>query len=487
MNNNKLNELVKRMNGDLMVAVLGSTRSGKSTFVSKFMQKKILPNINDEFLRNKLLDELPQTAEGKQIMTVEPKFIPSQQISVTIDSMDVNLRFVDSVGYVLERAVGYQTDEGPRYVKTPWFDEEIEFKEAAKIGMKKIMQNHSNLGIVLTSDGSFGEFTRDDYAKVEAQIISEMKELNKPFIIVLNTKDKNSSQALELVNTLEREYNETVYACNVKEMTEDDIDQIIGKALQEFPIAELQMTLPSFLYELGDEIEIKHQITELIDKTTKEFKKIKEVTSIVECLKESGYFEDVTVELEDVSVGMVKIHVVIKGEIIDALILELCGKELVTQSDLLLALYEGHKASKVYNELGPALEACKDYGYGVMIPSLNDMQLLPPTIIKQGGRYGVKVSALAPSIHLIKVDVESSFSPIIGSLEQSKVLIDSLGKDKEEEIWNKEIFGRKLSEIVNDGIKQKIYALPDNSKEKLKDVMSKLINSNKNSLIAIIL
>lgn len=487
MNNDKLNELVKRMNGDLMVAVLGSTRSGKSTFVNKFMQLKILPYVKDDFLRNKLLDELPQTADGKQIMTVEPKFIPSQQISVDINDISTNLRFVDSVGYVLDSAIGYKTEDGPRYVKTPWFEEEIEFREAARIGTKKIMENHSNLGIVITSDGTFGEFSRDDYQNVEDELINEMKDLKKPFVIVLNTKDQNSPEAQKLAEELKTKYNESVYACNIKEMTEVDIDQIISLAIKEFPIEFLEIELPSYLTKIGDDIELKRNIDEVIETTSNQFRKIKEVEEIVKTLNETEYFEDVKIELEDVSIGKVKINIKLKEEYLSILMKELTGKEIKTQEDLVLALYNGHKAEALYDELGAALTQCKENGYGVAIPSLNDMKLLPPTIIKQAGRYGVKVSAIAPSIHLIKVDVESSFSPIIGSLEQSKVLIDSLENEKDEEIWNKEIFGRKLSEIVNDGIKQKIYALPETSKEKLKDVMSKLINSNRNSLIAIIL
>lgn len=487
MNNDKLNELVKRMNGDLMVAVLGSTRSGKSTFVSKFMELKILPHIKDDFLKNKILDELPQTAEGKQIMTVEPKFIPSQQINVDIDDVMVNIKFVDSVGYVLSNSIGYKNEDGPRYVKTPWYDEEIEFKEAAKIGTKKIMENHSNLGIVITSDGSFGEFKRSDYEEVEASLINEMKELEKPFVVVLNTKDPYSTESELLVNKLKEEYEVEVCACNIKNITEADIDQIISLALMEFPIAELNMSLPSFMYELGEDIKMRKEITNIIDKTSNEFRKIKEVEKIVASLKMYEYFEDVKIELEDVSVGKVNIDIKLKEEALKMLLNELVGKEVATKDDLIVALYNGHKALSLYNELGPALNQCKELGYGVAIPNLNDMKLLPPSIIKQAGRYGVKVSAVAPSIHLIKVDVESSFSPIIGSLEQSKVLIDSLENEDDSEIWNKEIFGRRLSEIVNDGIKQKIYALPDASKEKLKDVLSKLINSNRNSLIAIIL
>lgn len=487
MNNDKLNDLVKRVNGDFYVGVVGACRSGKSSFINKFMNLKILPYIDDENLKNKITDELPQTADGKQIMTVEPKFVPSQTINVNIGDINMNLRLVDSVGYVINNSLGYETEDGPRYVKTPWFDDEIEFKQAALIGTKKIMQNHSNLGIVITADGSFNDFSRHDYEEVEEDIVSEMKKLEKPFVIVLNTKDNQTEECKKLVAELEEKYNESVYACNIKEMTEQDIDAILSKALEEFPILELNINLPSYLSKIGDDINCKKEIMDMINSQTTAFKKMKEINMLSTVLKESSYFDEVEISLDNSSLGRVTIDLILSNEFIHDLMLEVSGSEIKSQEDLIVALYNGHMASKVYNEIGDALNNCKEYGYGVAIPSLDDMKLLPPTIVKQSGKYGVKVQAVAPSIHLIRVDVESSFAPIIGSLEQSKTLIDSLDTENEIEIWNKEIFGRKLSEIVNDGIKQKIYALPENSKEKLKDVMSRLVNSNRSSLIAIVL
>lgn len=483
MNNEKLNDIVKRLHGDFFISCVGPVRSGKSTFINKFMNIKILPYIDDEYLKNKIVDELPQTAAGKQIMTVEPKFVPSEAINVNIGDINMNLRMVDSVGFVMENALGYESDDGPRLVKTPWFEESIEFKDAARIGTQKIMENHSNLAVVLTSDGSFSEFTREDYEKVEDEIIQEMKSLGKPFVIVLNTKNPTTDSVLKVVEELSIKYNESVYACNVAKMTEDDINEILSRALDEFPIEKLNITLPSYLDCVGDEIPLKADILTLIDTKAYEFKKIKEVTKLSESLKENENVKDITLDLDGADVT---IKIELKDECLHMLINELADTEIVSQDDLIKTLYKGHSAMKMYDEVGSALKSCKETGYGVAIPSLVDMKMLPPTVIKQAGRYGVKVEAIAPSIHLIKVDVKSSFSPIIGSLEQSKSLIESLDNDQDN-IWDKEIFGRRISEIVNDGIKQKIYSLPETSKEKLKDVMNKLINSNRNSLIAIVL
>lgn len=482
-NNDKLNEIVKRLHGDLFVGCIGSIRCGKSTFINRFMNIKILPNINDGYLKNKIIDELPQTSPGKQIMTVEPKFVPTEALNVNIGNINMNLRMVDSVGYVIDSALGYKNDDGPRLVKTPWFDEAIPFLDAAKIGTEKIMENHCNLGIVLTSDGSFNDFTKEEYDNVLDEVIMKMKTLDKPFVIVLNTINKDSEDTKEYVLKLEEKYNESVYACNVLNMTEEDIDQIFSLALEEFKIESLTYKMPSYLENLKD-IKLYKDIDNIINESNIKCEKVKDVSNIINNLKELEQIDDVSMNIDG---GNILVDININYNYIKLLINELSGKEITSQADLINVLYEGKKALKLERDYGNAIKQCLDTGYGVSIGNVEDMKLLPPTVIKQSGRYGVKVEAIAPSIHLIKVDVKSSFSPIIGSLEQSKMLIDSLEGEDDSKIWDKEIFGRKLNEIVNDGIKQKIYSLPEGSKEKLKDVMNKLINSQRNSLIAIVL
>lgn len=483
MNNDKLNEIVKRLHGDFFVSCVGAVRTGKSTFINKFMNLKILPYITDDYLKNKILDELPQTSAGKQIMTVEPKFVPSEAINVNIGDINMNLRMVDSVGFVLPSALGYQNDEGPRLVKTPWLDEPIDFKEAARIGTEKIMENHSNLAIVLTSDGSFNDFSKEEYDEVLDEVVTKMKTLAKPFVIVLNTAYPKKEETLKAVSEMAIKYDESVYACNVLNMEDVDIDQIFSLALSEFEIESLTYKLPDILDVLGDDIKLKGELDEIISAKDLSIRRVKDITKITDKIKALDDIEDASVDLDG---GNVLVNIVIKNDYIKALINDLCDFEVNTKADLIKALYNGYKAIGLEKQYGQALAACNETGYGVAIPSVENMKMLPPTVIKQAGRYGVKVEAIAPSIHFIKVDVKSSFAPIIGSLEQSKSLIDSLDGE-EAKIWDKEIFGRKISEIVNDGVKQKIYALPETSKEKLKDVMNKLLNSNRNSLIAIVL
>ena len=447
------------------------------------MNLKILPYITDDYLKNKILDELPQTSAGKQIMTVEPKFVPSEAINVNIGDINMNLRMVDSVGFVIPSALGYQTDDGPRLVKTPWMEEEIDFKEAARIGTEKIMENHSNLAIVLTSDGSFNDFTKDEYDDVLDEVVSKMKTLGKPFVIVLNTAYPKKDETLKIVEEMFLKYDESVYACNVINMEEADIDQIFTLALSEFEIESLTYKLPDYLDVIGSDVKLKYDLTEIIEAKDLSVRKVKDISKITEKLKQ---LEDIEDALMDLDGGNVTVNIIIKNEYVKSLVNNLCEFEVNSKADLIKALYDGHKALMLERQYGKALASCNETGYGVAIPSVENMKMLPPTVIKQSGRYGVKVEAIAPSIHFIKVDIKSSFAPIIGSLEQSKSLIDSLDGD-DTKIWDKEIFGRKISEIVNDGVKQKIYALPETSKEKLKDVMNKLLNSNRNSLIAIVL
>lgn len=345
------------------------------------------------------------------------------------------------------------------------------------------MENHSNLAIVLTSDGSFNDFTKEEYDEVLNEVVSKMKTLGKPFVIVLNTAYPKKEETIQMVEEMSLKYDESVYACNVINMEEADVDQIFTLALSEFEIETLTYKLPEILDVLGNDIKLKSDLNEIIMSKDLMARKVKDVSKITDKIKSIEDIEDASLDLDG---GNVMVNIIIKNDYVKTLINNLCDFEVNTKADLIKALYNGHRALILEKQYGKALESCNETGYGVAIPTVENMKMLPPTVIKQAGRYGVKVEAIAPSIHFIKVDIKSSFAPIIGSLEQSKSLIDSLDGD-DSKIWDKEIFGRKISEIVNDGVKQKVYALPETSKEKLKDVMNKLLNSNRNSLIAIVL
>lgn len=487
-NEKTLEAIVKRCKGEFYIGVVGPVRSGKSTFINKFIENKILPLINDEYLKNKVIDELPQTAKGKNIMTVEPKFIPNNAITINFGDVEMNTRLVDSVGYVIKNATGHFDDNGPKMVKTPWFLDPIPFKEAAEIGTKKVITNHSTIGILITSDGSFSEFNRDDYEAVEETIVNELKELNKPFVIVLNTENPTTKEVIELKKQLESKYNVSVIPTNVLNMDSKDIDNILIEALNEFEISNLDFMLPSYIDVLKNDNEIKRTLYSVLEECSKDCKKFKEINEIKDNLVESKVFKSVNLELVDSSTGDCKIKLELDDKYFNDIIISLLGHELKDMGELIQILQEYKELNDEYKNVSKAIKDAKENGYGISYPTVEDMKLLDPEITETSGRYGVKVKAIAPSIHMIRVDVESTFEPIIGSLEQSTSLIDNLMADSDlNAVWNKEIFGRKLSELVNDGIKNKINLVPDKAKLKLKDSLTKIVNTGSGGLIVIIL
>ncbi len=489
MNDEALVNLSNRMKNDFYIGVVGSVRSGKSSFINSFFRLMVLPNVNDEFLKHKILDELPQTAAGRQIMTVEPKFIPSTSLEMNINDTVMNLRFVDCVGEIIPSSEGYGSDMEPRLVKTPWFDEAIPFKEAAQIGTEKVIFNHSNLGVYITSDGSFGDFKRYDYENIEAHLIPKMKELNKPFVILLNTKDPKGTEANKIAKDLENKWNVSCVCINAIQLTKEDCNTILSKALEEFPIADLEISLPDYINVLGDDISLKAEINKTIHDVEKKYNKVKDVENICSGLRQSNIFSNVRLELLEASTGKASIVLDLDDSKYKEIVDSLLGDNSKTKADFISYLYTSKKANEVYAQVKEAILQAQETGYGVSVPRIEDMKLLPPSVVKKNGMYGVKLSATAPCIHMIAVDLESSFTPIIGSEEQSKMLMDSLSSENmdDSEVWNKEFFGKKLSDIVNDSMKSKIYNLPDRSKDKIKNVLDKIMNSQRNNLIAIIL
>lgn len=491
MNDIVLNDFIKRTKGEFYLGVVGSVRSGKSTFIKKFMELKILPYIKDDVVKNKIIDELPQTQAGKNIMTVEPKFIPSNTVSISLEEkLEMNVRLVDSVGFVIPKALGHFDEEGPRMVHTPWFEEAIPFKEAAEIGTKKVIQNHSTLGIMITSDGSFGEFTRSDYKTIEPALIDELKTYNKPFVVILNSKRPNDKETLEYKKEIEDEYLVTVLPINIEEMTNKDIDNILKSALVEFKIEEMNIFLPNWIDCLNSENKIKKEIDDFILNSTKNFKRFKDAENIKDKLKECPLFSEVEMTKLDPSEGKLDINVEVLDSLYDDLVNELAGDTIQDKGDFIKMLLEYNELKNDFGGLKVALEEAKQTGYGVALPNIKDMTLEKPEIIKQQNRYGVKIKAKAPSLHLIRVDVNSTFEPIIGTEEQCKALIENLITEDEsnlEQVWNSEIFGRKLKDLVVDGMKSKLYQMPSKVQLKLKDTLEKIINKGTGTLIAILL
>lgn len=492
MNEDIIQDVAKRTKGEIYLGVLGAVRSGKSTFIRRFMEQKVLPLISDQSLYTKIQDELPQSADGKNIMTVEPKFIPSNNIKITIsDDVNFYVRLVDCVGYVIPSAKGYQNEDGSsRTVQTPWSNEEMPFEEAACLGTKKVIESHTNIGIVVTSDGSFGEFTRAEYEEIEEKIINELKECKKPFVIVLNSAYPYNQKTLNLKAELMDKYGVSVVILDVVNMQEEDIDNLLKMALDEFDIEELNINLPNWVNALNDDISFKNNFNQELSTTTGCYRKMKDVFAIQEAFKKSGLFENVEIIDINPGTGIVNLDLNCSEEIYNQVVEEILGGKVDDKEYFIQTIQDMQIAKKTYNKVGTALKATEQCGYGISIPDVKDMILATPELIKQGGRYGIKIKATAPAIHLVQVEVESTFEPIIGSIEQSQALIDHMLSDYEEnpeKVWNSEIFGRKLCDVINDGIRAKINSVPDIVQCKYKESLSKVVNNGRGGVISIIL
>lgn len=485
-----IKNIALRTGGDIYLGVVGAVRTGKSTFIKKVVETLIIPNIEDEFEKKRALDELPQSAGGKTIMTIEPKFVPNNVAKVKIDDMTCNMRLVDCVGYVIDNAKGYEDENGPRMVKTPWYPDEIPFVEAAELGTSKVIKDHSTIGIVLTTDGSIGDFDRKDYVFAEDKVITELKEINKPFIIVLNTKYPSSPDVIKLKEELAQKYNVPVLPIDVLSMSETDTYEILRESLYEFPILEVNVNMPEWIGILNPNHEIKKEYINKIKESVVEVDKLRDVNKIINYFEDSPYISKSYISNIDPSTGVVTLTLEAPDELFEETLKEMIGFDINSKASL-LSLFQDYKESKEeFEQYKSAIKMVKTTGYGVASPTLKDMTLDKPEITKQGSRYGIKLKAKAPSIHMIRVDVESSFEPIIGTEMQSKELIDYLMKDRDDDpnsIWQSEIFGRSLDIIVQEGIQSKIAMMPESVRYKLQQTMSKIINKGSNNLIAIVI
>ena len=484
-----IKNIAKRSGGDIYLGVVGAVRTGKSTFIKRMVETLIVPNIKDEYERKRALDEIPQSAAGKTIMTTEPKFVPNNAAKIKIDEVTCNIRLIDCVGYMIEKAQGAADENGPRMVKTPWYNEEIPFTEAAEIGTEKVIKDHSTIGIVITTDGSIGEFQRNDYIEAETKVIDELKNIKKPFIIILNTTHPTLPETEKIKEDLQEKHNVPVIPMNIDTMTEKDMYNILREALYEFPVLEIKINLPEWIARLNPTHRVKETYLKTIKESITEIDKLKDIEKINTNFLENELIEKSYLSNVDPSTGIITINLTAPSNLYNEVLKEIIDVDIKNKADLLSLFQDLNTAKKEYDQIKYALKMVKQTGYGVATPSVDDMKLDKPEIIKQGPRYGVKLKAVAPSIHMIRVDVESTFEPIIGSEVQSKELIDHILKDqnKPNEIWQSEIFGRRLDSIVQEGIQSKINLMPDNIRLKLQTTLSKVVNKGSNNMIAIVI
>ncbi|MBO6194717.1 MAG: stage IV sporulation protein A [Bacilli bacterium] len=477
-----------RTNGDIYLGVVGAVRTGKSTFIKKFIENLVVPNINDEYEKKRCLDEIPQTSGGKQIMTIEPKFVPSNAAKLQVDNFNCNIRLVDCVGYVIPQAKGYEDEMGePRMVKTPWYDEDIPFVEAAEIGTEKVIRDHSTIGVVVTTDGSFGDIPRSGYLDAEKNVVSELKEIGKPFIVILNSAHPTNDETIRLSEKMKEEYNVPIIPISVQNMNEKDIYGILKEALYEFPVLNINVQIPDWIGSLKSTHPIKKVYIDQIKKSVIEVDKLRDIDTINNHFTECEQIEKAFVSNVDTENGVVTITLDAPDNLYDDVLKEVIGTSVNSRAKLLSIFQDYNDTKEEFDEYKNALKMVKNTGYGIAIPTIKDMKLDKPEIIKQNGRYGVKLKAVASSVHMIRVDVESTFEPIIGSEDQCKELIEYLTKDSSDEIWNSEIFGRSLDSIVGEGIQAKLSLMPDNLRFKLQSTLSKIVNKGSNNMIAIVL
>lgn len=485
-----IKNIAARSGGDIYLGVVGAVRTGKSSFIKKVIETLVVPNIEDEYEKKRALDEIPQSAQGKTIMTTEPKFVPNQAANVKIDDFTCNIRLIDCVGYLINNAKGAEDENGPRLVKTPWYDDPIPFVEAAELGTEKVIKDHSTIGVVVTTDGSIGEFTRNDYLESETRVINELKEIGKPFIVILNSTHPMLPETERIAEQLREEHHVPVMPMNIESMNEKDIYDILREALYEFPVLEVRVNMPEWIAILNPKHEVKKCYMDLIRESVTEVDKLRDIETITDHFLNNPSVSKAYISSVDPSTGIVTISLEAPADLYNQVLTDIIQIDVKNKAELLSLFQEYNEAKSAYDQVKYALKMVKQTGYGVASPSLMDMKLDTPEITKQGSRYGVKLKAVAPSIHMIRVDVQSTFEPIIGSELQSKELINYLMRDYEtdpQNIWKSEIFGRSLDVIVQEGIQSKISLMPDNIRYKLQSTLTKIVNKGSNNMIAIVL
>lgn len=484
-------DIKARTDGDIYVGVVGPVRTGKSTFIKNFMDLLVIPNIENSYKRERARDELPQSAAGRTIMTTEPKFVPNEAIEITIgDNLELKTRLVDCVGYLVNNALGYMEEDVPRMVKTPWSDEEIPFEEAAEIGTRKVIQEHSTIGILVTTDGSITEIPREDYVEAESRVVNELKELNKPFVIVLNTNNPSSDETRSLANELEEKYGVSVIPTDCTNLNNEDINNIFGKILYEFSIERININFPSWIDGLDNDNEIRKELFKEIKDAFKDVSTIKTINESVARISKTDIIVKTTIDKVDLGTGTVTIEISLNNMLFYKVLTEMTGIQMNNEADLFATIDNLSKVKKEYDKVSMALQEVKQKGYGIVMPSMEELILDEPEIVKQGSRFGVKLKARAPSIHMIRADIETEVSPIVGSEKQSEELVNYLLSEFENDptkIWESNIFGKNLHELVNEGLQNKLYRMPEDAQGKLQETLERIVNEGSGGLICIIL
>ncbi len=484
-------DIAERTGGDVYLGVVGPVRTGKSTFIKKFMDLFVLPNIEDTNAKVRAQDELPQSAGGKTIMTTEPKFIPNEAIELSFeDNAKMKVRMIDCVGYIVDSALGHIENDAPRMVSTPWSSSPIPFGEAAEIGTKKVICDHSTIGILVTTDGSVTDIPREDYVEAEARVANELSKMGKPFVILLNTKYPEKEETEALRAFLESEYNAPVIAVNCLSLTEAEIREIMRQVLMTFPVREIGIELPKWIDTLPDDHKIKKEIYASVLAASEEISNLSSISPAYKKMCSCEFIKHAGTEKIDLATGIAKLFIQTPEELFYSVVKELSGFDISGEDKLLSLLAELSSMKQEYEKVKVALREVENKGYGIVTPTIDEMRLEEPEIVKQGSRFGVKLKAAAPSIHMIKADIQTEVCPIVGTEKQSEELVHYLLQEFEtdpKQIWQSNIFGKSLHELVNEGLHNKLSKMPDEAQIKLQETLEKIINEGSGGLICIIL
>lgn len=484
-------DIAERTGGDIYIGVVGPVRTGKSTFIKQFMDKLVLPNISGDYMKERANDELPQSSSGRTIMTTEPKFIPERSAEISIDdSAKMNVRLIDCVGYIVPSALGYIEGDQPRMVMTPWYEEPIPFNMAAEIGTQKVITEHSTIGLVITTDGSISDIPREEYEEAEERVIEELNSIEKPFVVLLNCMYPDTPQSKETASTLSEKYGVPVVPINCLELSENDIKQILSQILFEFPIKEISISFPKWINTLSTEHWLRSELTQKIKECAQCVHHIRDVECFEKAFKNNGNVDNAYIDNIDLGSGIAEVVLNVNPSLFYNILAESTGLVINDEQELMESITEMAKIKKEYSRIKGALDEVEATGYGIIMPETEELKLEEPEIVKQGGRYGVRLRASAPSIHLMKANITTEVSPIVGSEKQSEDLVMYLLSGFEEDpvkIWDSNIFGKSLHDLVNEGLHTKLSRMPIDARMRVQETVERVINEGCNGLVCILL
>ncbi len=488
--NSLYQDIAARTGGDIYLGVVGPVRTGKSTFIKRFMDTLVIPHMQDDYRRERANDELPQSAGGRTIMTTEPKFIPEQAAEVSLDGVsDMRVRLIDCVGYIVPSALGYIEEEQPRMVKTPWFDEEIPFNMAAEEGTRRVINDHSTVGLVVTTDGSITDIPREEYAAAEERVVRELQAIDKPFAVLLNAVDPYAPDTQRLAQQLREKYGVPVMPINCRDMQEKEILQLLEAILSQFPLQEVGLVLPRWLMQLDNAHPVRTGVMSAVRQAAADASLVSDAAGIAESLRECPYIEATALERVDLGRGAATVTVMLQPTLFYRVLGEVTGLDIEDEGALMRSMLEMASVCRKYKKIEGAMQQVEATGYGIVMPDMEEMTLEEPEIIRQSGRYGVRLRAAAPSIHMMKAQINTEVSPIVGSERQSEDLVNYLLGQFEEDpskIWESNIFGTSLYGLVNEGLHSKLSHMPEEARQKLKETVERIINEGCNGLICII-